>query len=197
MSNDPVRDDWPFGPELKRRREHAGLSQRAASRRTTPAGETKPVISAGRWPQLETGWQKNKGARIPIGTTPATVAAAARAVDWDINDALQLAGFSPATVTAEFSGEGTLATAIDLKALSDEELLAEIRERMRGVRNVVETTAQSDAPSKAKAEEVSLDQPHHGTGLGRIEPHLTREGVGVEDADDAGDEGSGPGLGRI
>ncbi|WP_349319037.1 helix-turn-helix domain-containing protein [Mycolicibacterium canariasense] len=93
MEEEQVREDWPFGPALRRHREEAGLSQREASRRTATVTGGKPVVSAGRWKQLETGWQKNKGLLIPIGTTPATVCAAAKAVGWDRDEALQTAGF--------------------------------------------------------------------------------------------------------
>jgi hypothetical protein len=82
-----TRSDWPFGSELRRRRIAAGLSVKAAARRTN--GD----ISDGRWYQLESGVQKIRGQDIPIGTTPATVAAAARVLDWDISDALATAGF--------------------------------------------------------------------------------------------------------
>lgn len=50
-------------------------------------------ISEGRWRQLETGVQKVRGQEIEIGTKPATVAAVARVVNWDVDDALQTAGF--------------------------------------------------------------------------------------------------------
>lgn len=66
---------------------------RAAARRTNKA------VSSGRWYQLESGVQKIKGQEIPVGTTPATVAAAAIAVDLDINEALTLAGFDPRDYT--------------------------------------------------------------------------------------------------
>ena len=82
------RADWPLGPALKSARERAGLSARAA------ASRTKGLVSSGRWYQLESGVQKTKGQEVPIGTTPETVIAAALAVDWDINEALQTAGMS-------------------------------------------------------------------------------------------------------
>jgi hypothetical protein len=84
------RRDWPLGPELERRRIAAGLSVRAAARRT------HGKVSDGRWYQLESGFQRVQGNDIPISTTPPTVAAAAAAVGWDITDALRTAGFDPA-----------------------------------------------------------------------------------------------------
>lgn len=83
------REDWPLGPALRAARTSAGLSVRAAAKRTEGA------VSHGRWYQLESGYQLNKGQRIPIGTTASTVAAAARAVGWDPQRALEIAGFDP------------------------------------------------------------------------------------------------------
>lgn len=151
MESDEVRADWPFGPALKRRREKAGLSQREASRRTAPGGG-KPAVSAGRWKQLETGWQKNKGVLIPIGTTPATVAAVARVVDWDIADALQLAGFS--------ADEAPRApTEAPITHYTDDELLAEIRRRMKGAhRSDMEATQEPDASGETPPHEKNPDE---------------------------------------
>lgn len=89
---------------------------RAAARRTNRA------ISSGRWYQLESGVQKAKGQEIPVGTTPATVAAAAQAVDWDIDEALTVAGFDP----RDYQPQPVLSP---LRVASDEELIAEIRRR--------------------------------------------------------------------
>lgn len=85
--------DWPLGPALKKARDTVGLSQRAAAK---IAG-----ISEGRWRQLEKGYQESRGVRIPIGTTPKTVAAAALAVKWDVGEALHVAGFNYDDVAAE------------------------------------------------------------------------------------------------
>lgn len=111
-----MRTDWPFGPALEKARISAGLSVRAAARRTNRA------ISSGRWYQLESGIQKAKGQEIPVGTTPATVAAAALAVDWDVNEALTVAGFDP----RDYQPQPVLSP---LQAASDDELLSEIRRR--------------------------------------------------------------------
>lgn len=151
--DDEVRGDWPLGPELRRHRENAGLSQREASRRTTPPGSTKPAVSAGRWKQLETGWQKNKGALIPIGTTAATVAAAARAVRWDVNEALATAGFRSEDVPTQ-PAEPVIAR------YSDDELLAEIRRRMRGARHGVED--QTKSSTSPEGDETEEDVPPSG-----------------------------------
>lgn len=124
MSDDQVREDWPIGPALRRARERAGLSVRAAARRTNGA------VSSGRWYQLESGWQKNKGVFIPVGTTAASIAAAARAVQWDVDEALTIAGFDPAMAIpaqagyARFSDEELME---EFAALSDE-----VRRRMEG-----------------------------------------------------------------
>ncbi|WP_198344337.1 helix-turn-helix domain-containing protein [Mycobacterium dioxanotrophicus] len=144
--NSGTRKDWPFGPELKRHRERAGLSQREASRRTAPPGSDKPAVSAGRWAQLETGWQINKGTLIPIGTTAATVAAAARAVQWDVDDALQIAGFRREHLPAP-PPEPTIAR------YSDDELISEVNRRLKEARNVMETASQTRTPRETRQDE--------------------------------------------
>jgi hypothetical protein len=111
------REDWPLGPALRQRRERLGLSVKAAARRTSKA------ISDGRWYQLESGYQQIKGQLIPIGTTPATVAAAARAVEWDPDEALRVAGFDPALI-----GPRPTSTP-DLSELPIDALFDEIRRR--------------------------------------------------------------------
>lgn len=117
-----ARGDWPFGAELQRRRTTAGLSVRAAARRTNGA------ISDGRWYQLESGVQKIKGHAIPISTTASTVAAAARALDWEVADALTVAGFDP----RDYAEPATTERPVLLSEVSAEELLAEIHRRMQG-----------------------------------------------------------------
>jgi len=114
-----MRDDWPFGPELARRRTAAGLSVKAAARRTNGA------ISDGRWYQLESGYQKIRGQEIEIGTTAATVAAAAKAVDWPVADALKLAGFDARDYREQSSEE----RAVKITEVPLDDLLAEIRRR--------------------------------------------------------------------
>lgn len=113
--------DWPLGPALKQARERKRLSQRAAAR---AAG-----ISEGRWRQLEVGYQKNKGVLIAIGTSPTTVRAVAKAVDLDADDALRLAGFTPADFPEE---KNEPPTRTDLKTVPIDDLLAEIRRRVVG-----------------------------------------------------------------
>lgn len=114
-----TRRDWPFGAALKQHREDAGLSVKAAARRTNKK------ISDGRWYQLESGVQKIQGQQIPIHTTPATVRAAAQAVGWDINDALAKAGFDPIDLPAERSE-----TPVLISKLPTDDLLAEVRRRI-------------------------------------------------------------------
>lgn len=113
------REDWPFGPALKAHRMEKGWSVKAAARRT------KPKISDGRWYQLESGYQPVAGQRMPIGTTPATVAAVARAVEWDVNEALAVAGFDPIDLPAE--------KVSPLELVTDDELLNEVRRRLARV----------------------------------------------------------------
>ena len=128
-------------------RESAGLSQREASRRTAPPGASKPAVSAGRWKQLETGWQKNKGVLIPIGTTSTTVAAAARAVGWDLNEALTVAGFDPAQAALSVTN-GSASGAL-LFRVSDDDLLAEVRRRMHVGQRQHQYQSSDDAEARA------------------------------------------------
>jgi len=84
-----VRDEWRLGPELKRRRTKADLSQREAAAR---AG-----ISESKWRQLESGHvSMGAGQRVRVGTRPDTAVAAGRAVGLSAEAALELAGYDPA-----------------------------------------------------------------------------------------------------
>lgn len=114
-----TREDWPFGAELRRRRTLAGLSVKAAARRTNG------VISDGRWYQLESGVQKIRGQSIPIGTTPATVVAAAKAIDWDIDEALTTAGFD----ARDYQPPTTTERPVLMSQVPLDDLLNEIRRR--------------------------------------------------------------------
>ena len=117
---------------------------RAAARRT------KGAISSGRWYQLESGYQKAGGHAIPIGTTAATVAAAAKAIDWDIDEALKTAGFDSRDYIPPLESE--------LSKYTDEELLDEIRERMKGARSGVDGETKPDAPAQGgQAQEDGLN----------------------------------------
>lgn len=169
-----TRTDWPLGPALKKARERVGISVRAAARRTDGA------ISSGRWYQLESGYQKVGGQSLPIGTTASTVAAAARAVDWDITEALTVAGFDerdyqPPTQEAE-----------PIRRYTDDELVAEILRRMKGQRDVVDSTEKTRAPGEAvQAQEVS-DPPEETKRLSRDVVELIGEGEVDGHADSAG-----------
>jgi hypothetical protein len=114
---DIVRMDWPLGPALRRRRLAAGLSVKAAARRT--GGK----VSDGRWYQLESGVQRVAGQDLPIHTTAATVAAAAKAVDWDVEEALQVAGFNPDDYMPPQEGG-------ELRRFSTRSLLNELQRRL-------------------------------------------------------------------
>lgn len=135
-----TRSDWPLGPALRAARERAGLSVRAAARRTNKA------ISSGRWYQLESGYQKAAGQSLPIGTTAATVAAAAKAVDWDVSEALEVAGFDERDYQPA-------PQAVGIKQYSDDELLNEVLERMKGLRHDLEAAETARASAEAEAQE--------------------------------------------
>ena len=118
------------------------------------AGNTHGAVSSGRWYQLETGVQKAGGQEIHISTTAATVAAAARAVDWDIDAALTLAGFDPTHYTPPPTAR------IELAELSTDELLAEIRRRIP-----------ADNPQASAWEVVGTDDPRMNNGQDRQNRH--------------------------
>ncbi len=144
---------------------------RAAARRT------KGAISSGRWYQLESGYQKAGGHDIPIGTTAATVAAAAKAVDWDVDDALRTAGFDSRDYTPPSESE--------LSRYSDEELLDEIRERMKGARRgVADETESSASPEGDEVEEVLGDEPDGDRASVReMQARVAAQRIAVEKAD--------------
>ncbi|CAL9605084.1 hypothetical protein SUDANB95_05472 [Actinosynnema sp. ALI-1.44] len=85
--------EWPLGPLLERARITAGLTKRQAAKRAQ--------ISEGGWRRLEAGYYMVQGQRIPLvaadsdrrGTTAETVVRVAKAVNLDINTALEAAGF--------------------------------------------------------------------------------------------------------
>ncbi|MEV4604830.1 helix-turn-helix transcriptional regulator [Amycolatopsis sp. NPDC049253] len=76
-----------LGRLLQEHRTAKELSVRAAARR---AG-----FSEGRWRQLETGFERRQGAKIPVNPKPLTVVQAADAVDLDAATALQAANLHP------------------------------------------------------------------------------------------------------
>jgi hypothetical protein len=92
---------------------------KAAARRTN--GD----ISDGRWYQLESGVQKIRGQEIPIGTTAGTVAAAARALDWDITDALTIAGFD----ARDYQEPTNTERPVFLSEVPLDDLLSEVKRR--------------------------------------------------------------------
>lgn len=152
---------------------------RAAARRTEGA------ISSGRWYQLESGYQKVGGQSLPIGTTASTVAAAARAVDWDVSEALTVAGFD----NRDYQDQPTN----PITRYSDDDLLAEIRRRIKGARSGVASETQSDAQASGdQSKEVTLfrarPQPRPPAEI--TDPDNLPEGVAAmnkpEDGDDNG-----------
>jgi hypothetical protein len=150
-----ARTDWPLGPALEKARIRAGLSVRAAARRTHGA------ISSGRWYQLESGVQKAKGQEIPVGTTAATVAAAALAVDWDIDEALRVAGFDPRDYTPQ-KQQGPLQQA------SIDELLSEIRRRFEEAGLADNPKAGRTPLLRLSGQDPSVDGGHEGAERKRL-----------------------------
>lgn len=127
------RSGWPLGAELRRKRIAAGLSVKAAAKRT------RGKVSDGRWYQLESGVQRIRGQEIPIGTTPATVVAAAKAVEWDYREALGVAGFK----SEDYQEPETRGPLQDVPI---DDLLGEIRRRVNRSADSSEPSLRDRAP---------------------------------------------------
>ncbi|MEV8610202.1 hypothetical protein AB0383_20135 [Amycolatopsis sp. NPDC051373] len=100
MATDDAPRPNPFGEELKARRLGLNLSVRAAA---TRAG----MGSHARWTQVEQGYVSVKGEKIRTEAGEDFVIKAARAVKWDIPEALRKAGYDPDTVHIPESVEDT------------------------------------------------------------------------------------------
>lgn len=80
----------PFASDLKRRRSGIPMSMKELGRRSN--------VSEGRIRQIEKGWQDTPRGKRPTETNVATVVKLAKALEWDIDDALTQAGFDPTDV---------------------------------------------------------------------------------------------------
>lgn len=141
------------------------------------AARTDGKISSGRWYQLESGIQKAGGQEIPISTRPETVVAAALAVKWDVNEALATAGF-------DALDNPPLIERSPLEAASDDELLAEIRRRMRGERHDLEAAPQPAAPPQVHEDQEAGSDGSKPFGGARWYPPGQESGEGAtEEAD--------------
>ncbi len=107
--------EWPLGPDIRRAREELGIGKREAARR---AG-----VSDTLWRNLERGFEVRQGEKFHNKHRPETVAKVARVVDYPVDHAWRLAGI-------EVSDEVRIDDA-DLSKISDDELLSEVRKRMR------------------------------------------------------------------
>jgi hypothetical protein len=82
-----------FRRKMKRLRLEAGLKANAAARLT------RGGISGQRWRNVERGYEVRGQVRIPANPSPDTVAAIARALNWEQDDALAVAGFGGVPVS--------------------------------------------------------------------------------------------------
>lgn len=80
-----------FGTEMHNLRTRHDMSQKAAARH---CGVSEP-----RWRQVELGYQTVQGVQVPTDPGPEFVVKVARGFDWDVRDALRLAGYNPDQVT--------------------------------------------------------------------------------------------------
>jgi transcriptional regulator with XRE-family HTH domain len=126
----------PLGKLLEDARKVLGLSKREAARRSG--------YSEGRWRQVVTGLQNTKDVNTPSNPKSSTVAAMARAVGVDVDEALRVAGLD-ATPGAGASTPGDPIRRVMLSELPDEQkrrivqvLLQEQREAERRQRQRAE-----------------------------------------------------------
>lgn len=83
----PSPSPTPFGAEMRRRREAAGISLRALSVQTG--------YSVGWLSNMEKGYESRAGTKMPVKTSATFVAAVAQALHWPLADALRTAGLNP------------------------------------------------------------------------------------------------------
>ena len=123
------------GALVAQRRLEIGYSEKQLMDLTRIDRKTLAALEDGtRWPQEETRFKIEKALRWPLGS---------------IEKARADAKWTPIPLPEP--------TPIDpLEAVSDDELLAEIRRRMRGERNVMEANASAGASSKASKEKEDL-----------------------------------------
>jgi transcriptional regulator with XRE-family HTH domain len=127
---DPGPPLTPLGRLLEDARQALGLSKREAARRSG--------FTEGRWRQVVTGLQNTKDVNTPSNPRSATVAAMARAVGADVNEALRLAGLEATPGTGAGTPSSDAFRRVMLSSLSDEQkrdimqmLLREQREAER------------------------------------------------------------------
>ena len=135
------------------------------------------------------------GTRSPQEKTQLKIEAALR---WEPGSIESLRVGEEARELPELSSAPPLT--ISASDLTDDELLAEVGRRMRGARNALEAATQSDAPRQAhKDEEAEFDEQdlalpppeiRHVPETTTVMPDL------LEDAEDTGGFGGGPGVGR-
>lgn len=113
-------------------------------------------ISEGWWRQITKGFQTRGTGSIPVVAPAETIARMALAVGVSKEELEKVGRGDAAEILPAIREQQS---AIDLTAVSDDELLAEIRHRMGGQRNALETTAQSNVPSQAGQTQKSSDNP--------------------------------------
>lgn len=137
-------------------------------------------ISEGWWRQITKGVQTRGTGSIPVVAPAETIARMALAVGVS-EDELKEAGRHDAAEVLPAIREQQ--TAVDLTAVSNEELAAEFLRRMRGQAHALEIAAQSDAPPEGrKGKEVDLHAPQA--------PPATYGGFGNGPSEDTGEDGT-------
>lgn len=107
-----TEERWPLGVRIRDERLRADLTIRESARR---AG-----ISEGRWRHLEEGYEPVRGVRVPVRTTPRTIARIASVFDLPLAELLEVAGFDPDDAVEVPTGVSY--RSVDVSALEPEDV---------------------------------------------------------------------------
>jgi hypothetical protein len=113
------RNDWPLGPLLSE------AQGRRSAREMAKISEGR--FSATTWRWLTTGIRVRAGEETVYRPDPQTVIDAARVTGLDEDRALRMAGFDPRNLPVPAGQVGSPS----LEAFTDDEILQEIRKRLR------------------------------------------------------------------
>lgn len=140
----------PLGALLENARTHLKISKREAARR---AG-----ISEARWRQVVTGLQNTRDRGTPSNPRAVTVAAMARAVDLDPDEALRVAGLDPLPHARQVDANDAGDSAIRRVLLSD--LSVDQKERI--VEMLLGERQEAERRLRARVDELIAEQKRQG-----------------------------------
>ncbi|WP_344677340.1 helix-turn-helix transcriptional regulator [Saccharopolyspora taberi] len=167
-----MRDDWEFGRELQRRREIAGLSKRGLAERSG--------ISEGRIRQLETGIQRVNRENVPARPSAPTVSRVAKALGWDVDDALTLAGLADAPLVPR-AGRPSRGDLDDKMTQQMQEIWRQITPEQRdAVLRVMQAMTYSPGLTLHSTASTSTDMEDHVDMPDADEPTYERDGTSAD-----------------